>query len=91
MTNKEQVLRIYPSAVMLRNLQQWTDPSNLILVDDVPQILLKQLEEGIIDLDKWFVWPSKMTPLSQWVETEDQCWADAWLQIQRKMIGMLDE
>ena len=91
MTDKERVLLVYPRAVLLRNRNHWAEPSNLILVDEVPQRLLQQLQSGIIDADKWVSWPPKMRALSNWVVSEEESWKDAWIQIQRKMLEVLED
>ena len=95
MTAKEQVLRIYPDAVLLRDSQKYGKQVGgklaLILVCELPQNLLKRVVGNVLVMEHPFTWPdNKMIPLSVWHESENDCWEDAWMKIQRKMVDTLE-
>ena len=95
MTAKQQVLRIYPDAVLLRDSQKYgSQPGgrlSLILVRDLPQNLARRVVENVLVMEHPFTWPeNKMIPLCVWQENEPACWEDAWKKIQRKMVDTLE-
>lgn len=92
MTPKEQVLNIYPDAIIMRDETPWkkgdhdeeSDSAyNTILVREISQPLKQKIVGDCIVINLNFTKSfNKPQALSEWCKNEEDCWENAWKEIQ---------
>jgi hypothetical protein len=89
MTNKENVLSIYPDAVVLGDTHNYgTEPGGVLpflIIHNLPNEFRNQVKNDEITLDFTHLRSKiKINPLSVWCRTIDAAWLNAWAQMQNK-------
>lgn len=95
LTAKEQVLHIYPDAILLYENAQPPflndrEDRTKIIVRDLPQALLRALSNDCVTVNFSISLGKRPIALSDWCFTEEECWENAWLQIQKDMLSALE-
>jgi hypothetical protein len=97
MTNKEQVLQIYPDAILLHDLHNFGSQEggkfNLMIINNLPDFMKEKIVNNVVIIDSPFNCGDFLHPfpLSIWCKTEEECWKDAWFKIQQRMIRTLED
>jgi hypothetical protein len=96
LTAKDQVLKIYPDAIILKDETQRLRPAsveqenyNQIAICDVPDRLQTYISDMKLTINFAIGLNRRPMALSTWCQSEEECWEDAWKEIQMKMLQML--
>lgn len=83
MTNKHQVLKIYPNAVCSKDIHNYgCQTYQYVIINDIPfEYLSEKIEVDFVHIRN----KTKIHPLSTWCNTEEDAWKHALELIQNKV------
>ena len=90
MYSKEQVQKMYPDAVVLRDLHNYGGAEGgrrpFLLLNHIPPTLLSHMKNNIIEVDLHEIQnKNELVAIGTWSTSLDEVWESGWITIQKDM------